>query len=37
MENSALKQLIFFVFGFFYFVCLLAAGYALMWYSFNAR
>jgi hypothetical protein len=35
MENSELKQLILYVFGIFYFLCLAGAGYALLWYTFN--
>ncbi len=33
MENPILKQLIYSAFGIFYMVCLIAAGYALLYYS----
>jgi hypothetical protein len=36
MDETQLKQMIFYVFGIFYFLCLVAAGYALLWYSFNS-
>jgi hypothetical protein len=33
MENPMVKQLIYSAFGMFYILCLIAAGYALMYYS----
>jgi len=33
MENPGLRQLIYYAFGLFYTLCLLAAGYALLYYS----
>ena len=32
-----LKQLLFYVMGLFYVLCLMAAGYALMWFVFYAK
>lgn len=33
MDNPVLRQIIFYAFGFFYLLCLLVAGYALVYFS----
>ncbi len=33
MENPGLRQLVYYAFGVFYLICLIAAGYALLYYS----
>lgn len=35
MEDPIVKQLVYSAFGIFYLVCLIAAGYALLYYSFQ--
>ncbi len=35
MENPMVKQMIFYAFGLFYMICLMAAGMALIYYSVN--
>ncbi len=35
MEDPIVKQLVYSAFGIFYLVCLIAAAYALLYYSFQ--